>query len=207
MRYQELPAGYIFHGKIDLKNNKKEFWRVQGICFGVFIVFAALGFVITRYGGLASSGYKGYMRLVPLAVWCGGYLVYIVLHELTHGIFMYAFSKSKLRFGIGLTFAYCGSSAYFNKREYIIIALAPVVLWGIVFAVLNAVFLTGAWFFVIWMLQAGNIGGAAGDFYCTNKIAHSPKDILVLDTGTDMTIYRKATDEELQSKIQEEETL
>ena len=207
MKCKELPAGYVFHQKIDLKNNKKQYWLVQGLCFGTFVLFAAIGVVITLFGNLALSGYEGLMWFLPLFVWSVGYLAYIVLHELTHGVFIYAFSKMKLRIGFSFSYAYCASDAYFNKKEYIIIALAPVVVWGIVFAALNAVFRTMAWFWVIWMLQAGNIGGAAGDFFCTYQVTHCPKDVLVFDGGTDMTIYRRATDEELQSATQEEEAV
>ena len=206
MSCKELPEGYVFHEKIDLKNNKKQFWLVQGLCYGTFVLFAALGFVIMFFGNLAPSEHGGIMWIVMLFTWSVGYLVYIVLHELTHGLFMYAFSGRKIRFGASFTYAYCGSDSYFNKKEYIMIALAPVVVWGIVFAVLDAVFRIEGWFWVIWLLQAGNIGGAMGDFFCTYKIAHCPKDVLVLDNGTDMMIYRRATDEELQGAVQEEET-
>ena len=205
MSYKELPEGYIFHRKIDLKNNKKQYWLVQGLCFGTFILFIALGVVITIFGNLKPSGHEGVMWFVMLLTWSVGYLVYIVLHELTHGVFIWMFSKAKPRFGFSFSYAYCASDAYFTKKEYVVIALSPVVVWGIVFAVLNAVFPVSGWFWVIWMLQAGNIGGAAGDFFCTYQIAHCPKDVLVFDGGTDMTIYRRATDEELKSATQEEE--
>ena len=58
MKCKELPAGYIFHQKIDLKNNKKQYWLVQGLCFGTFSLFAAIGVVITFFGNLAPSGYE-----------------------------------------------------------------------------------------------------------------------------------------------------
>ena len=205
MSCKQLPEGYVFHQKIDLKENKKQFWLVQGLCYGTFALFVAFGVVITVFGNLAPNGFEGPALFIMLLTWSVGYLVYIVLHELTHGVCMLAFSKQKIRFGASFTYAYCASDAYFNKKEYIITALAPVVVWGIVFAVLNAVFRIEGWFWVIWMLQAGNIGGAMGDFFCTYKITHCPKDVLVLDRGTDMTIYRRATDEELQNTAQEEE--
>jgi hypothetical protein len=87
-------------------------------------------------------------------------------------------------------YAYAGSEAYFNKKSYIIIALAPVVIWGAVLGVLCAV-LPQSWFWVVYLIQIGNISGAAGDFYVTFKFLKLPKDILVNDTGVAMTVYTK----------------
>ena len=119
-----------------------------------------------------------------------GYIAYIVLHELVHGVFMKCFSGIKPKYGFTLMYAYAGSSAYFNKKSYIIIALAPVVIWGAVLGVLCAV-LPQSWFWVVYLIQIGNISGAAGDFYVTFKFLKLPKDILVNDTGVAMTVYTK----------------
>jgi hypothetical protein len=119
-----------------------------------------------------------------------GYIAYIVLHELVHGIFMKHFSGVKPKYGFTLMYAYAGSEAYFNKKSYIIIALAPVVIWGAVLGVLCAV-LPQSWFWVVYLIQIGNISGAAGDFYVTFKFLKLPKDILVNDTGVAMTVYTK----------------
>jgi hypothetical protein len=113
-----------------------------------------------------------------------------VLHELVHGIFMKHYSGVKPKYGFTLLYAYAGSTAYFNKKSYIIIALAPVVIWGIVLGVLCAV-LPVSWFWVFYFIQMGNISGAAGDAYVTYKMLTFPKDILVNDTGVAMTVYTK----------------
>lgn len=74
------------------------------------------------------------------------------------------------------------------KKAYIFIALAPVVLWGIVLAVINA-FVPEAWFWVVYLLQVINLSGAAGDLFVTVKFSRFPKDILVRDYGVGMTVY------------------
>jgi len=42
---------------------------------------------------------------------------------------------------------------------------------------------------VIFFLQITNISGAAGDIYVAAKFSRFPADILVKDTGVDMTVY------------------
>ena len=87
-------------------------------------------------------------------------------------------------------YAYAGSNCYFNKKHYIIIALAPIVIWGIVLLVLNLVF-KETWFWVIYFIQIFNLSGAAGDLYVTYRFSKLPKDILIKDIGVNMTIYTK----------------
>lgn len=197
MCYKTFPDGYTFFDKIDLKNNKKQFWLVQGFGTAILLIMLIAGcFIVNPYYALVMS--ESVVEIIALLVILVGYLIYIVLHELTHGVVMYAFCHKKLRFGVSLTYAYCGSTAYYDKIHYIVIALAPVVIWGIVLGVLNVFFHSDAWFWVIWFIQAGNIGGAAGDFFCTYKMCRYPNDILVQDTGTEMTVFRRKTEEELQ---------
>ena len=71
-------------------------------------------------------------------------LVYIVLHELTHAVAMKAFGTKKVKFGYTGVYAFAGSNDYYTKGAYLIIALTPVVVWGVVLAVLNAI-VPSAW--------------------------------------------------------------
>ena len=67
-------------------------------------------------------------------------------------------------------------------------ALAPLVVWTLVFAVL-AFLVPRDWFWVVWFWQIMNVSGAAGDVYVTLKLLRRPQDILVKDTGVAMTVY------------------
>ena len=123
-----------------------------------------------------------------------GLVAYIVLHELTHGVFLSAFTKMKPKFGFTGWAAYCGNEGYCDKPRYAVVALAPLVFWGIVFAVLNVFFHEGIWFWVIWFLQTMNVGGSSGDIYVSCKLIKYPKEILVQDTGMEMKIYCRAAE-------------
>lgn len=184
--YAALPQGYVPFASIDLVHNKKQFWIVNGLSAALCVIMLILPFLWGR--SLRDFVGEGplpalLLRLVVVA----GLLAYIALHELTHGAVMKACGAS-VRYGYKVVYAYAGSYAYFTRSAYFVIALAPVVLWGIVFAVLTAC-LPEHWFWVGWLWQLMNVSGAAGDFYCSIRILRAPRDTLVQDTGTAMTFY------------------
>ena len=203
MCHKTLPQGYSFFDKIDLKNNKKQFWTVQGICLATIAVMLGIGWLIESPLKIENNT-ESIIGLVVLIV---GFVLYIFAQEAVHGLFMYAFCKTKIKYGFVGWAAYAGSSAYYDKKHYIIIALAPVVVWGVTFAVLNIFFHSGIWFWVIWFLQIGNVSGACGDFFCVYKTARYPKDILVNDTGLEMQIFcRNAAPAAIEEEIATAET-
>ena len=173
---------------IDLKNDKRLMLLVNGIALAIGVALFVPALFLVPISALfdMSDGLGAYtLRFGALMV---GSLAYIVLHELVHGIFMRAFSGVKPRYGFTGPYAYAGSDAYFNKACYIIIALAPVVIWGVVLGILNC-FTSPEWFWVVYLIQITNLSGAGGDLYVTAKFSRLPKDILVQDTGVAMTVF------------------
>lgn len=197
-----LPEGWVLHDTIDLKNNKKQFWLVQGISLLLCAVFLAAGCFLVHPKVFFEDSPARIWALLALIV---GMIAYIVLHELTHGVFLASFTKTKPKFGFVGWAAYCGNEAYCNKPCYAVVALAPVVVWGIVFGVLNAFFRTGVWFWLVWFLQTVNVSGAAGDLFVTFKLFGYPKEILVQDTGISMKVFRRLTAEEAAAQLRAQE--
>ena len=187
-----LPEGYGVLFRMDLQKDKKLALLVNGLALVIaaVMVVAALA-IVPPFASLSAlfrleEGWKqGLVRLFVLAV---GLIAYIFLHELVHGICMKAFGGVKPKYGFTGLYAYAGSDCYFNKRSYLIIALAPVVVWGVVLAAANVLCPPG-WFWVVYLIQICNCSGAAGDLYVTWRFARFPRDILVRDTGVSMTVY------------------
>lgn len=112
-----------------------------------------------------------------------------MLHKLINGIFMKAFSGKKPCYGFTLLYAYAGSDAYFGRVLYVIIALAPVVIWGAVLLIVCAI-VPPAWFWTFYLIQMLNLGGAAGDLYVTWKMLFClPANVLTQDSGVAMTFF------------------
>lgn len=191
-RYAEtsLPENYELVRTIDLDKNQKEKNFVTILSLVLLVVVFVLGFVLRSPASVMAAITQPVM-LVALPA----FLVYLILHEAVHGAFMWYFSKKKPHFGISLQYAYAGSDAYFRRNPYLIIALAPFVVWGLVFGII-ALMLDSVWFWLFWFLEAGNASGAAGDLYVFYVISRMPENVLVQDDGISMRIYAPADSKE-----------
>lgn len=182
-----LPDGYKEYYSIDLQKNKKVALFVNAAA----IVIAVLLFVPMNFAVPISSLFifdSGYIiRFVALAFLS---VVYMVLHELVHGIAMKSCGTKKIKYGFTGMYAFAGSNDYYDKKSYIYIALAPIVLLGIIIAIINFV-VPVEWFWVVYFIQILNLSGAAGDLFVTVKISRFPKDILIKDYGVSMTVFSK----------------
>ncbi|MCI2113311.1 MAG: DUF3267 domain-containing protein [Ruminococcus sp.] len=96
--------------------------------------------------------------------------------------------QKKVKYGFTGLYAFAGCEEYFSKKPYIVIALAPIVVWGVVLAAVCC-FVPESWFWVVYFIQIMNLSGAAGDLYVTCKFSKFPKDILIKDTGLEMKVY------------------
>lgn len=185
-----LPEGYREYDHVNLQEDQKTALRVNLAAVIVLIVFIIVGHAafVPMTEMFDSSGSFG-SSMLRFAILLVAYLAYIVLHELTHAAVMKLCGAAKLRFGFTGLYAYAGSEAdYFSKSAYLLIALTPLVLWGIVFMV--PLFLVpSGWFWTFYFLQLGNVAGAVGDIYVALRFCRMPKDILVRDTGVEMFVY------------------
>ncbi|MBR6953805.1 MAG: DUF3267 domain-containing protein [Clostridia bacterium] len=186
---QSLPEGYreILH--LDLQKDKKTATVVNvlavvlAVVLGiVFHLMVPISSFFRTTGDLAADLLRLLVLLVAMAA-------YIVLHELTHAAAMKCFGGVQVKFGFTGIYAFAGSEKdYFDRPAYRIIALAPVVVWGVIFALLMAL-LPREWFWTMAWLQLTNVSGAAGDLYVTWKLHKVPRDTLVRDTGVAMWMY------------------
>ena len=187
---ETLPEGYREFFSIDLQNNKKVLLIVNflAVIIAVLLLFPMLFLVPISSLFDIDKGLGNYViRFIALIVLM---IAYMLLHEITHGIAMKICGTKKVKYGFTGLYAFAGSNDYYNKKSYIFIALAPIVLWGLVIAIINP-FVPLEWFWVVYFLQIINISGAAGDLFVTIKFSGFPKDILIRDYGVGMTVFSK----------------
>lgn len=184
--YEELPGGYKEKLSIKLQNDKKTALTVNILA----LVVGAVMIAVPLIGWYRLKDILSLLTIPRTAIILIGYVLYIYAHELTHGFVMKKLSGVKATYGFTGLYAYAGSSAYFRKAPYIIIALAPLVLWGAVLTVIQ-ILVPDGWGIVPYIIQIGNIAGSVGDIYVALKITAMDKDILVNDTGIEMTVYSK----------------
>ena len=186
--FSKLPDGFVEIYSIDLKKNKKAALLVNALAIIIGVALAIIGHFIVPITTLFSmdSGITMYMlRLLVLAI---SLILYIILHELVHGIAMKICGTKKVKYGFTGLYAFAGSNDYYDKISYIFIALAPIVVWGIILAVIN-IFVPAEWFWVVYFIQLSNLSGAAGDLYVTVKFSKMPRDILIFDYGVGMKVF------------------
>ena len=184
----ELPKEYDEALRIDLQHNKKELLLVNGAALLIGIVMAVVGFFIVHPIHMFdfSSPLPTLLRLGVLLL---GMVLYLVLHELVHGLFFLMFGcGAKPTFGFTGMYAFAASRTYYTRTDYLIIGLSPIVFWGIVLLVLNFIVPT-PWFWVVYFIQIVNVSGAAGDLYVAYRLLRMPKSLLVQDDGTAMRVY------------------
>ena len=158
--FGSLPDGYREICSVDLKKDKKAAVCVNLLAIAIAVILVLpMNAVVPFYRSLVSQ-----TDIKDILI---KYVVLLVL------MVMYAFA---------------GSDDYYDKTAYIFIALAPIVLWGVVLAVVN-ILVPAEWFWVIYIIQVLNLSGAAGDLYVSVKFSRLPRDILVQDYGIGMVVY------------------
>ena len=183
-----LPEGYKEYYSINLQQNKKTALLVNLLALLISVaMIVPMCFFVPFFTVFDTSN-----GIIPLFIRTASLIflliAYIILHELVHGIAMKICGTKKVKYGFTGMYAFAGSDDYYGKGAYIFIALAPVVLWGIVLAVINFLVPT-EWIWIIYLIQITNISGAAGDFWVTAKFSSFPKEILIRDCGVGMTVY------------------
>ena len=190
--YKELPQGFTESYCINAKKAS------VGILLNVVGGLIALAIIAVCY--LAKFGLRYYplyeenptKLLLALFVCFVSIILYLVVHELTHGAAYKLLTKQKLRFGLTLTVAYCGlKEGYVNKKTSLIATLAPFVLHGIWMIVAICLAPADVWAIMLILLFSLHFGGCIGDLWvtCVLLFKFSGKAVLVNDDGPCQRFY------------------
>ena len=192
MNHRALPRGYRYAGTMDFMRNRAQMKAVVILSLALVIVPALLGLLVAPVGPSWRLMLDHWWSWLALGA---ALIAYIPLHELTHGIVMFALSGVPPKYGLKLPYAYAGSTVWFDRKSHVVTALAPVVVWGIALQVAIAL-LPGEWFWPIWIVQISNLSGSAGDLYTAWALIRMEGDLLIQDTGVHMRIVKKIQTED-----------
>lgn len=186
----KLPEGYKKALEIDAGKGK---WAVifNVIALVVLVVVLAIAIPLAVIKNESVNIYQSPLALIIFLV---SMLIYIVLHEIVHGICYKALTKQKLTFGLKLTCAYCGVPNIFTYRKTALISvLAPFVVFTLVFLplVVWAYYFDSIYFILASILLGIHLGGCSGDLYVAYLLLFKfkAKTTLMNDTGPVMTLY------------------
>ena len=183
-----LPEDYGEIYSLNLQKDKRTAIIVNLLALAIAAVMAvSMNFFVPVTSVFDMSGgiVRYFLRLAALIVLM---VLYMILHELVHGIAMKLCGTKRVKYGFTGLYAFAGSEDYYDKKSYIFIALAPIVLWGTVLAAVNF-FVPTEWFWIVYMIQLINISGAAGDLFAAVKFSRMPKNILIQDSGVSMRVF------------------
>ena len=189
--YQQLPTNYEEIFSIDLQNDKKALFIVNGLSFLLIFVMIIFTILLSKFTDLipkrdASIGSTFYIIRLLISIFC--IFIYLCLHELTHGLTMKYFGAKRIKYGFTGIYAFAGTDEYFSKKAYITIALSPVVIWTIILTIINF-FIPNLWFYCVFFVQVINISGSAGDIYISYLFSKLPKEVLIQDAGVSMKVF------------------
>lgn len=188
--FQTLPEGYRRIFRVDLQKNRKQAYLVNGAAIAITLAMFIIGRALVPFSMFfdISGGLRPFFVRVLALI--GGAAAYVLLHELIHAVLMKLCGTEKVKLGFSGGYFYAGSQDYYPKLPYFCIALAPVIILGLI--LLAASFTVSAqWFWVPYFIQITNISGAAGDIFVVLRFAPLPADILVRDHGTSMQVYSR----------------
>ena len=198
----ELPQGYVEAKVIDAKDKK------FAIIFNLIAVAVLIITVVVTWFALFSQFDESFAdilvnRILSDNVWANlarivifmvVIVVYVILHELTHGFVFKVMTKQKLTFGLTLSVAYCGvPNIYVYRKTALLSLLAPFTVFLPVFLV-PMFFLQNYFDILLFAFMLGmHIGGCSGDLYDTILFLFKYRDpsTLMNDTGPKQVIYVK----------------
>lgn len=192
--YLTLPEGFEEDYCIDAKKTS------VGVALNLIalVIMAVVAFVCwTLKFGLTFPELVGEDEdtlplLLAVFALCAGIIVYLVAHELVHGLFYKLFTKQRLRFGLTATVAYCGlKEGFVNKTCSFYSTLAPLVIHSVwmIFAIIFVP--ANVWVVCLIILFSLHVGGCVGDIYVAFILVfrYRKTPVLVSDDGPCQRFY------------------
>lgn len=191
---KELPSNYELIYSIDAKSKK------IGIIFTIVslaILLVVMGICIIPL--LINKASIEINRgstdlLIAYVIFMVALFLYIILHELVHGIVYKALTKQKLTFGLTWSCAFCGVPNIYCYRKTALYALAaPLTVFSIILIPLTVYlyFVNPVYYLMSAFILGLHLGGCCGDMYMMWLLLARFKSnkTLIKDTGPAQTIY------------------
>lgn len=179
------PADYAVDSILDLKEDRRAAVTIQVGFAAVVGVMVALAVLLDLPLDSSWSGW------VVAGVTVAACLLFMVLHELTHGLVLWVLTRVPPTYAVRLPYLVTGSQALLRRREAVAVALAPLLLWGAVLLVLLSV-VPADLFLTVYVLLALNVAAASGDVLQAWVFGRLPQGALVRDDGRQTTVYLPA---------------
>lgn len=182
-----LPPGFDLLGSISLNGNRRLLilLNLLGIPWAILcaVFFIVMGSVLDglRFSGSVTLTLPG--LLLGLLALTLTFIVTLILHEVTHGLFFWLFTRARPRFGFKGVYAYAAAPGwYFPRPQFIIIGLAPLIALSVL-GLLAWPLVPYPGSIALFFALFTNATGAIGDLYLTTRLFFVPRGVLIEDLG------------------------
>ena len=190
--YEEtLPEGYREALVIDAGSGKL-MSRLSTVT--VLMNFVLFGLIFFVYAGPRMDEIAAGFSILKCIGLIAAYFLYIILHELTHGIVYKLLTKKKLTFGLKPPVAYCGVPGIYAYRITSLLSLlAPLTVFSLIYAAAFMIIHDSFARLLILALFVLHLSGCTGDLYNIGLFLFRFRSASVLrqDTGPSMIYYTK----------------
>ena len=119
----------------------------------------------------------------------GGIVVFMVLHELTHGAFFWLFTRHPPVFSFRGAYVFAGAPGwYLSRLQHLIVGLAPLAVLSIL-GLFLLIFMPIGFLDALLFGMLANISGAVGDLWVAILEIRECKDLVVEDSGDRFNFY------------------
>jgi len=188
-----LPEGYVQTDEINLRKNRRLAISLNILAFFViYFSFSLLsGFAFEANPSLIGISID--ITLETFAAVIGLTFMLIIIHELVHGLFFWAFTRSRPVFALHIYYAYAGAPDwYIPTRQMAINAIAPLIIINTV-GILLMPLVPAIWALAIVYMLALNTGGSMGDLLIIIRIFKLSPTSFMNDTGDVATFYEHSS--------------
>jgi hypothetical protein len=186
------PENAVLVYSFNLTNNAPAMWAMNGVSLLFLFLFGwlLLFFVQQIRPGIMAEVFSGtFNPLLVIVILIGVFVAQAVAHELIHGIFFWVFIRQRPKFGFRGWYAFAAAPGwFFPPGQYLVIALAPLMLLSILGMVLVAVVPSGTLAAILFGIVA-NAAGAVGDMWIVFKVLRERRKILIEDLGDGINFY------------------
>ena len=191
-----LPEGYVERLHVNAKKTKVAI-ILNLISLGICAVVMGIAILALVLGGESLSevfGVSSYVYSIAFLIFAVVMIVYLVLHELVHGLAYKLFTGQKLTFGLTWACAFCGVPHIYTYRKPALVAvLAPLVVFTLILIPIMVVLysINPLYYLYVALLFGLHFGGCCGDIYVSYILAirFKGKKLLMRDTGPEQFFY------------------
>lgn len=178
----DLAATWHEHLTVDLENDKWFALSVQGI----FVLLAAIAAGAAFLPG--ANLWTGWSPVVTTVVTIALCLIYMAVHEATHGVALRLLTRVRSSYTVRFPFLSTGNLAYLTRRNAVIVALSPGLLWGMLLLV-ALLSVPNDFRLTLYVVLALNFAGSAGDIVEVYVVLRQRRGALIQDDGSKIRVF------------------